>query len=104
MLVLVHRMSGAHRAVGKGSIIVREALGIRQPSWALLGANWSQRATPRQLPPGIHASGADQQRNLPGQGSFRQGRLSVALALWKNDWPLVHRRSGGVLHSQVRRL
>jgi GH15 family glucan-1,4-alpha-glucosidase len=30
---LVHRMSGARRRVGKGSVVVRKALEIHQPSW-----------------------------------------------------------------------
>src|ERR1700757_3990674 len=76
-------MPGACRRIGKGSIVVRETLGIRQPSWAVLGANWSKRATSRELPTGIHASGANQHRNISGQGPFRKGRRSVALAFWR---------------------
>ena len=73
LLVLVYRMSRARWGIGKSSIVVREASGIRQPSRTLLGGNWSKRATPRELPASIHTSSSDQRRNISGQSPFRQG-------------------------------
>ena len=66
-------------ASGESSVVVRETLGICEPSGTLLRANWSKRATSRQFPSGVYASSPDQHRNLSRSGPFRQGRLSMAL-------------------------
>src|SRR5580700_6567284 len=88
VLVLVYRMPCARWRVAKSATVVREALGICQPSGTLLGANWSKRPTSGKLPTGIHAFGADQHRNVSGQGPFWQGRIRMALASfdWSAGW------------------
>ena len=77
---------------GRGAAGVREDAHLREPPRPLLGADRADRGGARQLPPGVHAPGADQRRVLPGPraglalplGSIRV-TLSLALLLTHSE-------------------
>src|SRR5262245_39140525 len=79
VLLLVRRMPVAHGRSPQGALLLREDARLRESLGIVRRGAGPTSSTPRQLPAGLHAPGADQRRLRPRPATF--GRRSPRLTL-----------------------